>query len=239
MWTNITAAALLVSGIVATRPCCSTEAAPVPTTATPTPTASFPALPLSVSNATTTSGSAAVSCACGLAHTSALVAVAIAAVVPLVILLLEPLVTLYHDAKLFGCAVRVRRGRAREGGGGATTTTPSACCTYRPDGLAARVGRAFVLVLLVALAFAVGVVAAWMWDDDAAVDVDAALVEWAVVFSSAAALGLFGFCSAVWLALFAVRWWGEGRAAKGDAAQNASVLVHQWTGPPNHEASPV
>lgn len=218
------AAVLVVSGIVATRPCCSAEATPTPTTATPT--ASLPALPLAASNATTDTN-AAVACACGLAHTSGLVAVAIAAVVPLVILLLEPLVTLYHDAKLFGCAVRVRRGRAS-----------GVCCAYRPDGLAARVGRAFVLLLLVALAFAAGVVAARAWDEDAAVDKDAVLVEWATVFAAAAALGLVGYCSVVWLALFAVRWWREGRDAKD--AHNASELLHQWSGPAaNHETSPV
>jgi hypothetical protein len=168
------------------------------------------------------------------------VAVAIAAVVPLVILLLEPLVTLYQDAKLFGCAVRVRRGRVSGEAAGDSTSSMrrSGCCAYRPDGLAARIGRGFVLLLLVALAFAAGVVAARAWDEDAAVDVDAVLIEWATVFAAAAALGLVGYCSVVWLALFAVRWWREGRAAK--ASHNASELLHQWPGPmANHETSPV
>lgn len=210
--------AVLLSGIVATRSCC---------TEVDDPSAVLPALPListtSSNSAKAISAATTLECECGLAHTSALVAVVIAAVIPLTILLLEPLVTLYLDSKLCGCIVRSRpRSTMRTGDG---------CISYRVDGLAAKLGRAFLVLLLVALAFAIGLVAARANDQQSG-GLHSVVVEWAVMLAAALALGLLGFCSIVWFAIFTIRWCSEDIAAKKSGELgDESVLVHTWAAP--------
>ncbi|KAF4030358.1 hypothetical protein GN244_ATG17850 [Phytophthora infestans] len=144
-------------------------------------------------------------CSCGLSHEAfVLAAVIIGVCIPVVVLLVEPLVSFYRDRQLFGLFTR-RDGPSRPVIAGYTTQS------------ATRKGRVVIIFVLMALCVACGFVAAQITSTNFVTERRAVVVLWVVTFAIAVALGVLVYCTLVWLVLFTVRWSCE-RARSRDSS---------------------
>lgn len=132
-------------------------------------------------------------CSCGLSHASFVqFSYLIALVLPLVVLLLEQLVTFYQDSKLFGFF-------ARRGG----PLTPRFCFYGR--NAATRVGRMVIVLILAAACIGAGIQLALVNEANFYNQKGRIVLLWLAMYALCVLIG-FIYCSLLYLALFSLRW---------------------------------
>lgn len=173
-----------------------------------------------------------ISCSCGLAHAPFVeVSYLVALCLPLTALLLQQLVTFYEDSKLGGLCIN-NRSRELSASFAPSPPPPSRLqvCSYSARG-ATRAGRVVVVVVLAVACVGCGYFVAQMTETKFFDQTGGVALLWLGMYGLSLLVG-FVYCSALWLAIFSLRWKREATCKHPQQQQRRQQQQQQQDEPP-------